>query len=198
MNSFSLSGISKQHYLFPHLASLVQCLCGLCCGVVTFVVTPQPHEGLSAGGSVWVSKSTEHTHTKTIGVQSGKGLPVMLCEWPLLKQINRHWHVPPQTKRKQLKAIDPVPGSSMNMHVSLTFPCRGEGTQIDWRTGVGTLFIRPLGCNVNLFVVVFCATLEFSFLCESIHIKWVENLTCFMSSNEANCHIKACETSCSL
>lgn len=64
------------------------------------------------------------THTRSIGVQSGKGLSVVLCEWPLLKQINRHWHVPPPTKRKQLKAIDPVPGSSMNMHVSLTFPWR--------------------------------------------------------------------------
>lgn len=92
---------------------------------------------------VWVSKSQSqhipaygrerahtHTHTRTqahapsIGVQSGKGPSVVLCEWPLLKQINRHWHVPPPTGRKQLKAIDPVPGSSMNMHVSLTFPCR--------------------------------------------------------------------------
>lgn len=50
-------------------------------------------------------------HTESIGVQSGKGLSVMLREWPLLKQINRHWHVPPPTKRKQLKAIDSVPGS---------------------------------------------------------------------------------------
>lgn len=67
------------------------------------------------------------TDTRSIGVQSGKGLSVVLCEWPLLKQINRRWHVPPPSKRKQLKAIDPVPGFPMNMHVSLTFPWRGEG-----------------------------------------------------------------------
>lgn len=70
------------------------------------------------------TRAHTQTHTRSIGVQSGKGLSVVLCEWPLLKQINRHWHVPPPTKRKQLKAIDPVPGSSMNMHASLTFPWR--------------------------------------------------------------------------
>lgn len=75
--------------------------------------------------------ASTHTHTLSIGVQSGKGLSVVLCEWPLLKQINRHWHVSPPTKRKQLKAIDPVPGSSMNMHVSLTFPWRGEERERD-------------------------------------------------------------------
>lgn len=69
-------------------------------------------------------RTHRQTHARSIGVQSGKGLSVVLCEWPLLKQINRHWHVPPPTERKQLKAIDPVPGSSMNMHVSLTFPWR--------------------------------------------------------------------------
>lgn len=72
--------------------------------------------------------SHTRVHTRSIGVQSGKGLSVVLCEWPLLKQINRRWHVPQPSKRKQLKAIDPVPGFPMNMHVSLTFPWRGEET----------------------------------------------------------------------
>ena len=73
-----------------------------------------------------------HTHTQTTqpqmythilrGVPSGKGLVVVLCEWPLLKQINTCWHVPQRTRRKQLKPIDRVPGSAMNMHMSLTFP----------------------------------------------------------------------------
>ena len=100
-----------------------------------------------------------HTHTQSIGVQSGKGLSVVLCEWPLLKQINRHWHVPPPTKRKQLKTIDPVPVSSMNMHVSLTFPWRGKERererQTDRQTGVAALSVSPLSCGVNWFVTVF-------------------------------------------
>lgn len=131
-------------------------------------------------------------HTQSIGVQSGKGLPVVLCEWPLLKQINRHWHVPPPTKRKQLKAIDPVPGSSMNMHVSLTFPWRGE-RKTDRLTD--KCFFPPcLSSNINQFVVLFCAALCCSFLSESTCIK---SQTCLPSSHGANCQIKACETSCS-
>lgn len=121
-------------------------LCHVCVCLSTF----KPHEARSCSLRFCVCQNPNHqtvlssnytpthtnTHTQSIGVQSGKGLSVVLCEWPLLKQINRHWHVPPPTKRKQLKAIDPVPGPSMNMHVSLTFPCRGEDRHIDWQTGI--------------------------------------------------------------
>ena len=124
--SYEPMGCPCQHHLFSVVSPLR-------------LSTSKPHEALSCSPCCCVcqnrnhhtvlSTSTHtwgHTHIHTIGVQSGKGPSVVLCEWPQLKQINRHWHVPPPTKRKQLKAIDPVPGSSMNIHVSLTFPCRGE------------------------------------------------------------------------
>ncbi len=170
----------------------------LWCVTFAYVYLPlSPMRPFHACGFVCVNPHTHthtHAHTRSIGVQSGKGLSVVLCEWPLLKQINRHWHVPPPTKRKQLKAIDPVPGSSMNMHVSLTFPWRGgergRERQIDWQTGVGA----PPSCNVNWFTIVFGAALKCSLVCESAHIKSPTGLP---SLHEANCHIKACETSCS-
>ena len=139
------------------------CFHCLCCGVSPLsmsIYLYKPHETLSC--SLWFcvcqnsnhhtfpsthTHTHTHTHTQSIGVQSGKGLSVVLCEWPLLKQINRHWHVPPPTKRKQLKTIDPVPVSSMNMHVSLTFPWRGKerqtDRQTDRQTGVAALSAHP-------------------------------------------------------
>lgn len=197
---FTLSGISPQHHskpctMFP--LSLMWC--------VTFVyvylhLSPvRPFH--AACGFVCVkilitthSPAPPHTHARSIGVQSGKGLSVVLCEWPLLKQINRHWHVPPPTKRKQLKAIDPVPGSSMNMHVSLTFPWRGEERETDRLTDRCRSTPLPISCNVNWFVTVLCVAMDCSFLCESAHIK---SPTCLPSVHEANRRIKACETSCS-
>lgn len=173
------------------------------CHLCVCLSTSKPREALSC--SLWFcvcqnpnhhtfpSPST-HTHARSIGVQSGKGLSVVLCEWPLLKQINRHWHVPPPTKRKQLKAIDPVPGSSMNMHVSLTFPWRGEERETDRLTDRCRSTPLPISCNVNWFVTVLCVAMDCSFLCESAHIK---SPTCLPSVHEANRRIKACETSCS-
>lgn len=146
-NSFILSGVLSGHHSNSHLAdhvSLAFTTSAVACHLSVSLSTSKPHEALSCSLRFCVCQNPNHhtvlslythihthtlTHTQSIGVQSGKGLSVVLCEWPLLKQINRHWHVPPPTKRKQLKAIDPVPGSSMNMHVSLTFPWRGEEKQ---------------------------------------------------------------------
>ncbi len=161
IHSFTLSGNSPQHHSNPQLENLVLFPLALI-WCVTFVYVYLPLSPMrpfhAACGFVCVkilitthSPAFQHTHTHThtnthtrsIGVQSGKGLSVVLCEWPLLKQINRHWHVPPPTKRKQLKAIDPVPGSSMNMHVSLTFPWRGEERETDRQTDRCTNTLPP-------------------------------------------------------